>query len=64
MSATMDALNGGGKRVRIHNAQMVVKMPEAAKDLIRQAAKDNNVSEATIVRWALGDYFDRRGLGK
>jgi hypothetical protein len=57
------ALNTAGKRVKIHDAQMVIKLPAQVKDLVTEQAKANDVSEATIVRWALADYFAKRGFG-
>jgi hypothetical protein len=63
MSDTLAALNSGGKRTRIHDAQMVVKLPKAAKALVEAEAKREGVFDAVIVRRALGEYFERRGLG-
>lgn len=61
MSTTIEALNSGGKRVRIHDAQLVVKLPGTAKTLVKTVADAESVSEATIVRWALAEYFEKRG---
>lgn len=64
MTGTQEALatlNAPGKKARVHNAQMVTKLPQAVKDLINHHAEANDVSEATIVRWALADYFEKRG---
>jgi hypothetical protein len=61
MSNTLDALSNGGKRVKTHDAQMVVKLPQSAKDLIKKAATAQQVSDATIVRHALAEYLERRG---
>jgi hypothetical protein len=63
MSDTLTALNSGGKRARVHDAQMVVKLPKAAKLLVEAEASREEVSDAAIVRRALGEYFERRGLG-
>lgn len=57
------ALNTAGKRARVHDAQMVIKLPAQVKALVAEQATANDVSEATIVRWALADYFQRRGFG-
>ncbi len=57
------ALNSGGKRAKIHDAQMVIKLPSQVKTLISEQATANSVSEATIIRWALADYFEKRGVG-
>lgn len=61
MTTTIEALNSGGKRERVHNAQIVTKVPQSAKDLVNTISKKENVSEATIVRQALAEYFERRG---
>lgn len=63
MSSTLDALTSGGKRTKVHNAQLVVKLPQGARDLVTAQAGIEQVSEATVVRWALAEYFERRGLG-
>jgi hypothetical protein len=56
------ALNTAGKRVKVHDSQMVIKLPLSVKGLIKEAAAEESVSEATIVRWALADYFGKRGF--
>lgn len=61
-SAAIAALNAPGKRIRVHDAQMVIKLPHAVKRLVKEASISNDVSEATVVRWALADYFEKRGL--
>lgn len=61
MTTTIEALNSGGKRARVHNAQMVIKLPESAKDLVNTIAVKEKVSEAQVVRSALAEYFERRG---
>lgn len=61
--SALAALSTAGKRVKIHDAQMVIKLPQGVKDLVNEDAKANDVSEATIVRWALADYFSKRGYG-
>ncbi len=61
MSDITDALNTSGRRKRTHDAQMVVKLPSSAKDLLRTAAQSQDVSDATIVRWALAEWFEKRG---
>lgn len=60
----MDALTNlrsSGTRTRIMDAQLVTKIPVAAKLLISRAAADRGVSDAAIVREALAEYFERRG---
>lgn len=64
MSDVTDALNTNGRRKRTHDAQMVVKLPASAKALIHTAAESQDVSDATIVRWALAEWFEKRGYRK
>jgi hypothetical protein len=64
MTSTIDQLTNGGKRVKTHDAQMVTKLPKLAKDLVRQAAEHQGVTDADIVRTALAEYFQRRGYIK
>lgn len=61
MSNVISALSSGGKRARVHDAQMVTKVPQRAKDLVKEVADKRKVSEAVIVREALAEYFERRG---
>lgn len=61
MATTIEALNSGGKRERVQDAQMVIKLPGAAKSLVKEIADKEGVSEAAIVRYALAEYFERRG---
>ncbi len=55
------ALRSGGKRVRIHDAQMVVKLPAAVKTLVEEIGKGREDSGATVVREALAEYLEKRG---
>ncbi len=67
MSAASDALDACStvrKRARIHDAQVVTKMPKAMKTLISDFAKGRDWSDADVVRDALAEYFERRGYGK
>lgn len=61
MSNVISALSSGGKRARIHDAQIVTKVPNRAKELLGEVADKRKVSEAVIVREALAEYFERRG---
>jgi hypothetical protein len=61
VSNTLADLTNGGKRTKIHDAQMVTKLPAAAKALVTKVATDQGVSEADVVRTALAEYFERRG---
>ena len=63
MSNTLTALSTGGKRTRTHDAQMVIKLPATAKALVKDEADRLEESEAHVVRIALAEYFERRGLG-
>lgn len=64
MSDVTDALNTVGKRTRTHDAQMVIKLPASAKKLVRAAGEAQGVSDATIIRWALAEWFEKRGYRK
>lgn len=64
MSDVTDALNATGRRKRTHDAQMVIKLPTSAKELLHVAAQSQDVSDATIVRWALAEWFEKRGYRK
>lgn len=61
MSTITDSLRTGGQRARTHDAQMVTKLPKAAKALVRQVGQDQDMSDGAIVRDALAEYFERRG---
>lgn len=61
MSSVGDNLRSGGKRARVHDAQAVFKLPEAAKALVEKIAKREGMSEGAIHREALAEYFERRG---
>lgn len=61
VSNTISDLTNGGKRVRTHDAQLVIKVPSAAKALVKQVAEAQGVSEAVIVRAAIAEYLERRG---
>lgn len=64
MSNAIEALNAGGKRVRVHDAQMVFKLPKRAKELVAEVASSTGTSEGAILRAALGEYLERRGYRK
>lgn len=59
----IEALANAGKRVKVHNAQIVTKVPSSVKALIQEIARTKGVSDATIVRQALAEYFEKRGFG-
>lgn len=61
-SSTINALTSGGQRARVHDAQLVIKLPTSAKDLIQKTAKDSSSSDAAIVRLAIAEFFERRGI--
>lgn len=61
MGATVDALRTGGKREKIHDAQMVIKLPSTAKTLVKEVADKRGVSEAVVYREAIAEYLERRG---
>jgi predicted transcriptional regulator len=61
MASISDALRTGGKREKIHDAQIVVKLPARAKTLINEVANTQDVSDSTVVRDAIAEYLERRG---
>lgn len=63
VEAGLAALHTAGRRVKIHDAQMVVKLPKAVKALVQEYGAGRNESEATVVRQALAEFFERRGFG-
>jgi len=64
ITASLDAMTGGGKRARIHDAQTVIKHPQAVKDLVSEIAGGREVSDAHIWREAMAEYLTRRGYNR
>lgn len=64
MSNVNEALRSGGKRERTHDAQIVFKLPTSAKELLHEVAVAQDVSEATVIRAALAEWFEKRGYRK
>lgn len=61
--STLEAMAGNGKRVRVHDDQMVLKLPSQVKDMIVAEAGNQSVTSSTIVRRAVADYLAARGYG-
>lgn len=61
MTNTLSDLTNGGKRTRVHNAQVVFKLPEEAKSLMEKAAESQGISSAAAHRHAVAEYLQRRG---
>ena len=61
-SAALAQLGGTGKRAKIHDAQIVFKLPSPVKDLVQEYAGTEEVSDGQVVRWALGEFFEKRGI--
>lgn len=64
ITASLDAMTGGGKRVKVHDAQTVIKLPQTVKDLISEIAGGREVSDAEIYREAIAEYLTRRGYNR
>lgn len=64
MSNVLSALTGTGNRAKVHDAQIVTKLPAAAKELVKKAAQAQGVSDAVVVRQAIAEYLERRGYGR
>lgn len=58
----LEALNGPSRRAKIHDATIVFKVPATVKELVSTTAKEEGVADAQVVRWALAEYFERRGI--
>ena len=58
------AMRTENKRPRVHDAQMVTKLPKPVKALVEQYAKDHAMAAADVVRDALAEYFTRRGYDR
>lgn len=57
----LEALTSGSKRPKIHDAQMVTKLPKAVKELVKEYGQNRGDSEGAVVRLALAEFFERRG---
>lgn len=64
ISTALDSLANGGKRVRVHDTQMVLKLPKTVKSLITEVAAKEDISDSALVRIALQEYFTRRGYNR
>lgn len=62
MTNGLEALRSGGKRVRVHDAQMVVKLPAAVKALVEEIGATREGSAGAVVRDALAEYLEKRGF--
>lgn len=62
--SSLDAMSSGGKRVRVHDAQTVIKLPKSVKDLVSEIAGSREVSDAVIYREAVAEYLTRRGYNR
>ncbi len=60
MSA-IDELRSSANRRRVHDTQIVVKLPKEARELIRYAADNQGISDSAVVRLAIAEYLERRG---
>jgi len=58
------ALEGGGRRVKVHDAIINVKLPKGVKALVNQMAEKREVSDSQVVREALAEYLTRRGYNR
>lgn len=62
--SSLDAMTSGGKRVKIHDAQTVIKLPQTVKDLVSEIAGGRDVSDSVIWREAMAEYLTRRGYNR
>ncbi len=59
--AAIASLSTPGKRVRVNDDQIVLKLPKTVKALVEDIAKGKDVSAAAVVRESLAEYLDKRG---
>lgn len=59
--AALATLAGSGKRERINDAQVNLKLPSAVKALVEKIAEDSGRSDAAVWREAMGEYLHKRG---
>ena len=52
------------KRVRIHDSQVVLKLPSSVKALVSRIAGERGVSDATVIREAMAEYLTKRGYNR
>ena len=57
----IQALESVGRRAKVHDAVMNVKLPQTVKALVKGIAADRDVSDSQVVREALAEYLTRRG---
>jgi len=61
IKTSLDAMTEVRKRVRVHDTQIVTKLPAPIKELISEVAGIRGVSDSTIVREAIAEYMTKRG---
>lgn len=61
MGALTNSLRSGGSRQKIHNDQMMVKLPSAVKKIVENIGTETGTSASAVVRDALAEYLERRG---
>lgn len=59
----LNSMHNSGRRAKVHDAQMVIKLPSPIKTLVKAYADGREESEAAVVRQALAEFFERRGYG-
>lgn len=64
ITSSLDAMSSGGKRVKVHDAQTVIKLPQAVKDLVNEIAGGREVSDSVVWREAMAEYLTRRGYNR
>lgn len=61
MSDMLVTLRNKGRRTRLMDAQMVIKLPARAKELVAEIAERSETSDSAVVREAIAEYLERRG---
>lgn len=64
VSAALEAMSTGSKRVRVHDEMIPIKHPSTVRELVKRVAADQGVSEAAVWREAMGQYLTRKGYNR
>lgn len=63
MNAIDRMLEPTGRKPKVHDAVLPpAKLPQAAKEALENHARETGVSLSTVIRTALAEYMERRGI--
>lgn len=60
----IEQLESGGRRTRVHDAYVGIKLPSGVRDLVKEIATKEGVSDSAIYRAAVAEYLRRRGYSR